>query len=120
MQNLYVRLDALLAPSIWPESYGVVAREVLQCGLWVVASDPGAISEDVIEGENGFVVDVSSSWDLRRVLTEIDRDPSRLKRDLALTPKLHTVAAQVGELARSIVRYASSAYDPWSPVSRWH
>jgi hypothetical protein len=64
-----------------------------------VASDHRAISEDVIEGENGFVVDVSSSWDLRRVLTEIDRDPSRLERVLAATPKLRTGTAQVGELA---------------------
>ena len=39
MSEFYAEQDVLLAPSIWPESYGLVSREALSAGLWVVASD---------------------------------------------------------------------------------
>ena len=43
----------LVAPSIWPESYGLVTREALSAGLWVIASDIGALAEPLLEGTNG-------------------------------------------------------------------
>lgn len=39
--KLYAELDVLLAPSLWPESFGLVTREAQAAGLWVVASDRG-------------------------------------------------------------------------------
>ncbi len=74
---LYADLDVLVAPSIWPESYGLVSREALALGLWVVASDLGALGEDVVEGENGFRIDVRDATDLARVLRLIDADPDK-------------------------------------------
>ena len=35
MAAFYAEQDVLLAPSIWPESYGLVSREALSAGLWV-------------------------------------------------------------------------------------
>ncbi|MGF1456711.1 MAG: glycosyltransferase [Alphaproteobacteria bacterium] len=78
--ELYARLDVLLAPSIWPESYGLVTREALQCGLWVIASDRGAIGADVTAGENGFVIDVSNTRDLLAAFTKIDSNPDRFRQ----------------------------------------
>ncbi|MCE7027794.1 glycosyltransferase [Jiella avicenniae] len=75
--ELYAEVDVLVAPSVWPEAYGLVTREALMCGCWVIASDRGAVGEDVIEGQNGFKVDVSSPEGLIRALREIDRDPQR-------------------------------------------
>ena len=75
--QLHGALDVLLAPSIWPESYGLVTREALAAGLWVVASDRGAIGQDVVQGENGFVVDVADHRELVSVLAQIDADPAR-------------------------------------------
>ena len=34
VDGLYSRIDVLLAPSIWPESYGLVVREALHFGCW--------------------------------------------------------------------------------------
>ena len=55
--KLYQKIDVLFAPSIWPESFGLVTREAAACGCWVVASNLGGIGEDVVEDENGFVIE---------------------------------------------------------------
>jgi HAD superfamily hydrolase (TIGR01549 family) len=77
ISTLYAEMDVLLAPSTWPESFGLVSREAAQCGLWVVASNQGAMGSDIVEGENGFVIDTTSPADLVRVLEVIDADPKR-------------------------------------------
>jgi glycosyltransferase involved in cell wall biosynthesis len=56
MADFYADYDVLLAPSVWPESYGLVTREALSAGLWVVASDTGALGEDIEDGVNGYRV----------------------------------------------------------------
>jgi glycosyltransferase involved in cell wall biosynthesis len=75
--DLYAKIDVLLAPSIWPESFGLVTREALHFGCWVIASDRGSIGACVTEGVNGHIIDVSDASDLIRVLTLIDRNPQR-------------------------------------------
>ena len=75
--QLYGALDVLLAPSTWPESFGLVTREALQCGLWVVASDLGAIGQDIVEGQNGEVVSVVTAAELCQVLQKIDGNSDR-------------------------------------------
>ena len=97
---LYGSLDVLLAPSVWPESYGLVTREALAAGLWVVASDRGAVGQDVVEGQNGFVVDVSDHRALAACLGQIDAAPERFGQPPALRPRLRSAAAQVDDLHR--------------------
>jgi glycosyltransferase involved in cell wall biosynthesis len=74
MAAFYSDHDVLLAPSTWPESFGLVTREALAAGLWVVASNRGAIGEDVTPGVNGFVVDVDSHLPLQNALAEINEN----------------------------------------------
>ncbi|WP_246686270.1 glycosyltransferase [Methylobacterium sp. WL8] len=75
--DLYADLDVLLAPSLWPESFGLVTREARTAGLWVVASDRGAIGEEIVDDVDGFRIDVSSPDALLRVLRLIDANPQR-------------------------------------------
>ena len=98
MWQLYGALDVLLAPSIWPESYGLVTREALAAGLWVVASDRGAIGQDVVQGENGFVVDVADHRSLVSVLAQIDADPARFSCPPAQRLSLRATQAQTEQL----------------------
>ncbi|MFX5634077.1 glycosyltransferase, partial [Acinetobacter baumannii] len=49
VNELYASIDVLLAPSIWPESYGLVVREALHYRTWVVVSNRGALAQDVVE-----------------------------------------------------------------------
>lgn len=69
--ELYAQMDVLLAPSLWPESYGLTTREALQAGLWVIASDRGSIGDCVVEGVNGNRVDVSDCHGLREALERL-------------------------------------------------
>ena len=96
--DFYARTDVLLAPSIWPESFGLVTREALACGCWVVASNRGAMGEDVQPGVNGFVVDVSSPEGLLAALREIDADPARFLQAPAERPALRSADDQAREV----------------------
>ncbi|ANI78454.1 glycosyltransferase [Sphingobium sp. EP60837] len=80
--TLYGQLDVLLAPSTWPESFGLVTREALGSGLWVVASNLGAIGQEIEDGCNGYVIDVATTRDLIKVLENIDKDPMKYKENL--------------------------------------
>lgn len=77
MHALYAEQDVLLAPSFWPESFGLVSREAVAAGLWVVASDRGAVGEGIEHGVNGWVVDVSTPAPFEAVLEEINGNPAR-------------------------------------------
>lgn len=92
------RFDVLMAPSVWPESFGLVAREALALGLWVVASDRGAMAADITEGINGHVVPVEDHRALAEVLSRIDADTSRYTT-APPAPSLRTAAQQGDDLA---------------------
>ena len=47
---------ALVFPSIWPETLGIVGLEALACGVPVIACDVGGVREWLIEGETGYLV----------------------------------------------------------------
>lgn len=99
IMELYDDLDVLLAPSLWPESFGLVTREALMAGMWVIASNRGAVGEDVIADENGFVVDVSDSSELVRVLRQIDNEPARFRVAPLPKPDFRKTEEQAKELA---------------------
>jgi glycosyltransferase involved in cell wall biosynthesis len=97
--TLYAEMDVLLAPSLWPESFGLVTREAQASKLWVVASDRGAIGADIVEGVNGFRIEVQSPSGLRDVLACIDADPDRfLESPPALEAPMRTAFDQGEDL----------------------
>ncbi|MEH3147667.1 MAG: glycosyltransferase family 4 protein [Methylobacterium frigidaeris] len=95
---LYARGDVLIAPSTWPESFGLVSREAAASGCWVVASRLGAMGDVVRPGENGFLIDVSSPDGLVAALREIDADPGRYTLPPVHRPALRTASDQARDL----------------------
>lgn len=53
---LYQRAKAFLFPIEWEEPFGLVMIEAMSCGTPVIAYNKGAISEVVIDGKTGFIV----------------------------------------------------------------
>ena len=96
--GLYARLDILVAPSLWPESFGLVTREAMACGLWVIASSLGAIGEDVRDGINGFVVDVRDPQHLARILHDIQARREVFHRPPPAMDQPRRVSDQVREV----------------------
>lgn len=95
--SLYARLNVVLVPSIWPESFGLVAREALLTHSWLVASNRGAAAEDVQEGRNGHIFDPGVPGDFARVLQMINDSPETYRRPAAATP-IRTKREQAEEL----------------------
>ncbi|MEA1953751.1 MAG: glycosyltransferase family 4 protein [Campylobacterota bacterium] len=75
--ELYRQIDVLFAPSIWPESFGLVTREAVRCGCWVATSNLGGIGEDITK-ESGFVIE-PTVVELEKVLKTIDARKTRYK-----------------------------------------
>jgi len=100
MAEFYSRMHVLLAPSIWPESYGLVSREALLAGLWVIASDRGAMGDAIVEGQNGFKIDVSDISGLVQALNAIDDNPEKFQISPQCEVKLESPADQGEQLVR--------------------
>jgi len=76
LPSLYAAADALIAPSLGGESFGVILVEAMAAGVPVVASDIAGYDEVVRDGVEGLLVPPGSpaaaARALRRVL--VDRD----------------------------------------------
>lgn len=79
VSKVYSMLHGVLAISVCIESFGLVAREAARAGRWVIASNRGGMGEDVDDGINGFVIDVSNPAPLGDVLRRMDADPTRFR-----------------------------------------
>jgi glycosyltransferase involved in cell wall biosynthesis len=71
-------VDAVIIPSLVWESYSIVAREAMACGIPVIASRLGALPEAIRHGQNGLLFEPGSALDLATLLQMLDRDRERL------------------------------------------
>ncbi|WP_040308775.1 glycosyltransferase [Asticcacaulis biprosthecium] len=76
VEELYSRFDILAAPSIWPESYGLVTREARFAGLPVLVSDCGDIARGVEDGVDGWVLPANDEKALRALLKRLNARPT--------------------------------------------
>jgi glycosyltransferase involved in cell wall biosynthesis len=108
----YAEMDVLLAPSTWPESYGLVTREALAHGLWVIASDCGAIGEDVVPGANGLIVEVADASGIVEALRQIDADPDKYRQSPSAPIALRSADEQAAALVTIYDELLSSESTP--------
>jgi glycosyltransferase involved in cell wall biosynthesis len=64
-------LDALVMPSIWFETYGIVMREAFFAGVPVIASDLGAMAEGISHGRSGLLFRRGDAADLGLKMREL-------------------------------------------------
>jgi len=86
MAEFYASQDVLLAPSIWPESFGLVTREALSAGLWVIASDIGALANPIDHNRNGTVIPANDAQALAaaiQALVNPDEEGQQLQAAMA-------------------------------------
>lgn len=58
VEDLYRASDVVVVPSRWQEPLGLINLEAGACRTPVVATRSGGIPEIVVDGENGFLVDI--------------------------------------------------------------
>jgi len=99
MPSFYNNLDVLIVPSLWRESFGLVVREAIVNGVWVVAPEAGGLAEDIREGIDGYVFSKGSKEELAAILKEIDSNPSFYQDRRSIdTSHIRSVEEQVEEL----------------------
>jgi glycosyltransferase involved in cell wall biosynthesis len=99
MPEYFSNIDVLIAPSLWPESFGLIAREATLAGVWVVASDKGGLAEDIVPEINGNVFSPNHPSDLGAILKKIDGEPDRYKQQLITeSHQIRQIDEQVREL----------------------
>lgn len=99
----FSEIDVLLFPTQWKESFGLTVREAVLRDVWVIATDAGGVSEDIIDGENGTVIPFDSGVEeLSRAIAEVcERYQAMNDGAVIELPKSHirTFAEQKDELA---------------------
>ena len=85
------RCLALVAPSVWPEPFGIVVAEALAAGRPVVASAIGGIPEIVRDGREGLLVAPSDRAALARALARLCEE-RELRETLAANAALRARA----------------------------
>jgi glycosyltransferase involved in cell wall biosynthesis len=64
-----------VAPSLLPESFGIVALEAAAAGKPTIAADHGGLRDVVLDGESGFLVEPGDREGLRLALRRLIDDP---------------------------------------------
>jgi len=65
----------LVAPSVWPEAFGMVVAEAMGYGLPVIASRIGGLPEVVEEGVTGLLFEPGNAEDLAKKMTFLWENP---------------------------------------------
>ncbi len=74
---LLARARAVILPSQWEETFGLVAVEAMAAGVAPVASDHGSFPELIADGEVGVLFAAGDPAALGRVLDDVDAHPDR-------------------------------------------
>ena len=69
-----------VAPSLWPEPFGLVALEAAAAGKPIVASDIGGLRDIVVDGKTGFLVPPEDRSALVAALQKLIADPDLRER----------------------------------------
>jgi len=95
---LYGQIDVLIAPSVWPESFGLCVREAVTYGKWIVVSDRGALPEAVLPDVNGFVIDLNDPQALPEMLNKLQGEMPRFLQPPAAAPHIATMRENTAAL----------------------
>lgn len=98
------RCSLAVAPSVWPEPFGLVALEAMISGRPVIASEIGGLSDTVVDGETGLLVTpgdpgalasalrrLLADRNLREQMGQAGRLRSELYQAAAVVPRIEQV-----------------------------
>jgi glycosyltransferase involved in cell wall biosynthesis len=91
-------LDCLVVPSLWHETFSLVAQEALGAGVPVVASRVGALPERVIDGVTGRLAPPGDVDALATALADVILHPERLAAYRANIHRDPTMAEHAADL----------------------
>jgi len=75
--NLIARSRAVLLPSQWEETFGLVVVEAMAAGVAPIASSHGSFPELITDGVDGVLFNAGDSDDLARVIIDVETNDAR-------------------------------------------
>jgi glycosyltransferase involved in cell wall biosynthesis len=75
----FVSASVFAFPSVWPEGFGLPPVEAMSAGVPVVATRAGAITETVVDGTTGYLVDQGDASALAQRLVDLLGDEPRAR-----------------------------------------
>lgn len=85
IRDLFAGAIAFLNPINWEEPFGLVMAESLSCGTPVIAFNRGAVSEILVDGKTGFVIDPHSGIEgIIEAIKKIDQIDRKACREHAM------------------------------------
>jgi glycosyltransferase involved in cell wall biosynthesis len=79
LEQFYRHAKMLIVPSIWYETFGIVAAEAMAQGVPVIASDIGALAHTVNVGVSGLLFPPRDSKALAEQINKLLANPEQLK-----------------------------------------
>jgi mannosyltransferase len=93
----------VVVPSRWPESFGLVTVEAMRSGCAVVASDIGATSEIIVDGETGILVPPDDADSLATAVARL-LDDAPLRERMGRAAREHVLATFPEERFRTSIQ----------------
>ncbi|MGE5223997.1 MAG: glycosyltransferase family 4 protein [Omnitrophica WOR_2 bacterium] len=107
------RCSIALAPSIWPEPFGIVAIEAMSCSRPVIASRIGGLIDIVEDGVSGFLIPPGDVAALQSAIRTLVDNPE-LRETMGMSAKMRVNRFK----ARSIVPQIEHVYGELIKVKR--
>jgi glycosyltransferase involved in cell wall biosynthesis len=92
MQSVYRGLDIAVAPSVFPEPFGLVVAEAMAAGLPVIATDWGGPREMIENGMSGYLIPPDDPGVFAARLEQLIRDPE-LRRAMGKSARQRIASA---------------------------
>lgn len=98
--RVYENIDFIVVPSVWHETYSLVAREAMARNIPVIASENGALMELIKPFENGLLFPIGDIESLRNTMKIVIESPELVNRMKSNLSKMSfiSIAQHVDEL----------------------
>ncbi len=119
----YSRAGIFVFPSLWHEPFGIPVIEAMAAGLPVVATRSGALTEVVVDGETGILVERGDSKGLAAAISRLLADPHlRQRMGAAGRRRVRQLFTWERSVARLEELYGTASEDvsPASPAGAQH
>lgn len=106
-ERVFAAMDVLLVPSIGLESFGLAAREAMACGVPVIATAGGALSEMFDDGAAGELFPAGDAAALRRIVQRLVDEPATVdawRKHLPQPKRSDAHATEIEWVYQSVLR----------------
>ena len=76
VMDVFSKCKFLIIPSIYPESFGMIALEAIRCKKAIIASNIGGLSNIILNGKTGILVPFNNSKRLTEAMRFLLKTPS--------------------------------------------